>query len=426
VAGLVPGKYTVAVMANSTAGRNVDIPTTFAPSSIDVGGASVFQLSGGEIREGLDIQVTLSTSYALSGRVIDGGSAIGRVRKVRLTRSTALGTTVAFEAREVSADPSGRFAFRNVTAGIYSVSVVDAPLDHEALRSARLLSSRSTLPVDNATVAQDIAKMARADAIIASVVKSIGNRSDTEQTPLAPVLPAVYATALVAVDDHDVGNVELVLRHAATISGRVVFHGNASKPTGPALLATPVYLFSADGIDRIQARVSGIGADGRFSTVGVLPGRYDVALMRAFDGWYLASITRNGQDVATEGIELGDSDVTDVIITYVDTPSSIEGSVIGDDGASVSAAFVYVFPTDRRAWTNAGVDSVQEIRTDEGGRYHVALRPGKYYLVSTERPLERWRSVEDLNRLVPRAEEATVAAGEAVVKRLRIKKAQSY
>jgi protocatechuate 3,4-dioxygenase beta subunit len=104
---------------------------------------------------------------------------------------------------------------------------------------------------------------------------------------------------------------------------------------------------------------------------------------------------------------LAAADVTDVAITIA-RPASLSGVVRDRNGTVIDDASVYVFSTDRRAWTRPSwsvPQRVHEARTTPKGTYHAAtLAPGEYFVVAvTKGQPEVWREPVFLEALAKTA-----------------------
>jgi hypothetical protein len=351
----MPGTYAVAVVSGST---------TFYPSARMAASASLIAIESGDERE-IDIVVGASAAFRVSGTVPDvPATAFGpevQPEVELLPSPLAIPSTNLGGARaRLAAD--GRYSFPRVPPGEYVLQVVVLP------RRPRLRIAE--------------------------------NRT-------------LVATASVTVDDRDVEDVTLTLRPAARISGQVVFDGEGPRPMASDPLPTLVRATRVDGRP-LAVPLASIGADGRFVTEGLPPGRYAVAIdlrARWASAWPVQQVTWGGTGVPAGTIELADTDVTGITITVSDRAAELTGVVRGGDGKARSGVTIYLLPSVQSAWIG---DAVRHTRSIRDGRYTIPSLPAGEYLVvaDVEEPPEFWRDLEYLTTLAGRATRVAVARGE--------------
>ena len=120
-------------------------------------------------------------------------------------------------------------------------------------------------------------------------------------------------------------------------------------------------------------------------TSGRLPGRYFIRPGGVAGGWNLQSITANGIDVTDSPIDLSNSSVSNVVITFSDQIQDLQGTV-SSIPPGAEAPGVVVFPADSNAWKNFGVSPTRMRLTrasGNGGRFVMgSLPPGDYFIVA--------------------------------------------
>jgi len=148
------------------------------------------------------------------------------------------------------------------------------------------------------------------------------------------------------------------------------------------------------------------------------PGRYFIGPPTLPAPWTLESITIGGRDATDAAFAIGDTDVTDVVITYTDRPASLAGTVTlpktgGDAGASV-----FLFPANRNRWVDArlGSRTFRVTRTSPAGAFSwTTVPPGDYLLVALrDEDAGDWPDVQFLTRLASVATPIKVNANQAV------------
>jgi hypothetical protein len=93
----------------------------------------------------------------------------------------------------------------------------------------------------------------------------------------------------------------------------------------------------------------------RIRTIGYPPGRYFVATSSLPPGWWLASAVAGSRDVDRSGIELGDSDVSNLVLTFTDKRTEVTGTVRARAATGDPDAVVIAIPSDLRRWTADGM-----------------------------------------------------------------------
>jgi hypothetical protein len=220
----------------------------------------------------------------------------------------------------------------------------------------------------------------------------------------------------VTVGDADLSGVHVPLRQGARVSGRIEFRGSTPppKPT-PNRPYYDVELVAADG--RLLPAFTAARADAamRFTTMQYPPGRYVVAVNSAPAPWKLRSVTVNGGDALTTPFELGDSDVAEVVVTFVDRETRIEGTVRAGT-ASAEGATVLLVPADVRAWIANGMNRrlFRTTAADAAGAFSMGdLLPGEYLLaaVAPDAPVDL-QDPDALLQLARAGTAMTVAEGD--------------
>jgi len=168
------------------------------------------------------------------------------------------------------------------------------------------------------------------------------------------VRPGASRASLWAIEEVDVGptglaGLTLVLRPSMTLSGRVVFEGEAATPRPPAVRVSLVN--AATGSPTLAATAS--AADGTFEIGGILPGTYTIETRIPGPArWWPHSAVVDGMDLLDfpPTFDAGSIDVTGVVLTLSDRFTELSGTVeVPADPAATDPA-VLVFPADRVFW----------------------------------------------------------------------------
>jgi hypothetical protein len=267
--------------------------------------------------------------------------------------------------------------------------------------------------------------------------KQMGAR---EPPPTATVVSLTNMGALfwafedVTIAGANVPDLDLRLRPAVTVSGRVVFDGKTTPaPKDPTTLQVVVNAVSATrgagfigGV--IQANLvapAAVRADGTFELQNVMPDSYRVFVNGAGvngTAWWLRSAMVDGRDALDHLLDVRAADaITGVELTFSDRHSEIAGRLEQPDGSPMSDVFVIAFPVDRDLW---GPESrrVRAVRPGVDGRYSIKdLPPGEYLLGAvTDVDDDQWKDPAFLARLAPASVRLPLAEGETITQDLRM------
>jgi len=327
---------------------------TFYPSGTSVARATRLTLTSGEERAATDITVTATRATRVSG-VVTGASSPVIASSIRLVP--------AFERDEAAAitylspvlvQPDGRFDFVGVPPGQYVLRVFHTVF---AGRGGPSGSALAFVGVRGADLGQ------------------VGSQLDE---------PPLWAIEPVTVGDDGVTGLTVALRRGTKISGRLQFAG-ASTPPAAQLLARVVVLTAPMSGDPSRGGQSGIGrvtADGTFEIRGLVPGRYAFDVI-GLQGWpTLKSVVLAGQDITDAPIDVGATDLSDLVFTFSDAPlATLSGAVAGDLRDDL---LVVAFPTDRRIWAEPAAASrrFRTVAVGRTGQFSITGIPaGEYFLI---------------------------------------------
>jgi hypothetical protein len=375
-------------------------PTTFYPSSTSAAEGSVIGVKSGEERLGVDIQWRPFRAVRVSGQILVPGGYAANI-PIHLIPFPSDRASELDVARTIS-DSEGAFTFPVVPPGQYLLRVVHIPRPPIATGDGNAMTVRS-------------------GAIAVS---------DTRPPAAAPPLPApipadatLFAEAPVAVGDTDVTGLMLPLKAGPRITGRVEFDGSIERPDPAGIANVRVTLDPADGSklpDKLGFVTGRIDETGQFRTFGVPPGKYFVRAVGLSD-WFFKGAIYEGRDLADTPIDLTTEDVSGVVLTFTNRPSSIVGTVTSGSAVDGSAV-VLVFPTDSSQWTPTGA-APRRIRTArataDGSYLFPTLPEGDYYTVAVHEPPDDWADPASLESLARTAEHVHLAEGERKTQDLR-------
>lgn len=232
---------------------------------------------------------------------------------------------------------------------------------------------------------------------------------------------SLVGVASVTVAGADLENVVIAMQKPGEITGRIEFEGGP-----PADLPA----------SRIQVFAQALGPMTRSFMTGpprtnddftfVIRGASGPTLLRSggAPGWFLKSVEVGGDDVTDTPIAMDvGTTLRDVRILFTRTASSVSGVVRDDRGNAVLDATVVLFPTDETKWMMAS-RFIRTSRPGTEGRFELRGLPA-----STGYRLIAIQSLEDMQAFDPeflatirdRAENLTLAAGEAKVLDLRLR-----
>jgi protocatechuate 3,4-dioxygenase beta subunit len=351
------------------AGRVVSYAPVFYPGVVDPAGSEVITIGPAEDRAGVDITLQVVSTAAVNGTVLGlNGRPVANVQ-------VSLANTAASPMRGSSGsetDAEGRFAFRSVAPGEFTVS-------------------------------------ARASRV--------------------PSMFDLWASLDVAVNGEDQNGLVLGLRPGMTVSGHIVYDGSAKPPDDLSRVAINLAPTSHDsGVAPLSQPVL---ADGTFTLLGVVPGRYRLSAILSPSverssgsaaPWFLKSALWNGQDILDSALEVvPGQDVSDLTVVFGARPTDLSGTLVDMLNRPAADYVVVVFPTDRRLWTE---DSrrIRQAALGSDGRFRFGGLPsGEYYLGAVSRAdllnLSDTTLLEEVARVALRA---TLADGEQKVQNLRL------
>jgi hypothetical protein len=140
-------------------------------------------------------------------------------------------------------------------------------------------------------------------------------------------------------------------------------------------------------------------------------------------GWWLSSIQLDGRDVADSPLELGTTDITGIVVTFTDRPTSLSGGVHDQSGSADGDATVLIFPDETAMWKHYGQNPrrLQSLRTARDGSYSIrGLPAGEYYVAAVAGDVSLdWREPDFLQRLAGSASRVRLVEGESATQDLR-------
>lgn len=390
---LAPGTLAPAATPNGV----LVYPTLFYPSATAAAQATPVAIKSGEERSNVDLLVRPARGVRVSGTLI-GPEGPAETTGVRLAPAGSDELVDQLYTATAITNTAGQFTFPAVPAGQYVLRVLRLPRpppDPDATTRVSVTPGGSM---------------------------TISSAPSTGGPPAPPPIPkdaTLIAQLTIGVGDRDVTDMIVPLGAAPRVSGRVEFDGTIDRPSIESLTGLRITLDPADGSklpDATLAFQTGRPDDkGEFTTYGVPPGRYVIRVSPIPIGWFFKGAMLQGRDVADTPLELESKDVSGIVITFTDRPSSISGSVRGADGPDPSA-IVLAYPVDSNVWSSSGALSrrMRTARAAKDGTYSLTnLAPGEYYVVAVQEDLVgEWQDPALLQALTRVARQIRVVEGE--------------
>jgi hypothetical protein len=358
----------------------------FYPGTPLVSRATKITLADGDEKTGVDIQVGVVRSARISGRVIGAPGAVS-ASAIRLRPSGEMPEAApVIEPMLVQTD--GRFDFTGVAPGSYvlNVSMSPTPLTGGGPTGAALtfIGGRGSAPVST-------------------------NPPGTRLSIEAPL----WAQVPIVVGDADITDITVALKKSARVFLTAEMPAVAPQPGGRPLVAS--YQLTPLPFDyRAISTLGRTFPDGSTILSGFAPGRYYLTAIGVASTLQLSKVTLRGDDVTDMPIDIGDTDITDLVVTFVPSKfAEISGTVGGD----YSETSVVIFPADRRLWIEPAAArrwfSYAPVWRSGSFSSGQVLLPGDYLvaLVPDDQVAE-FQQQPRLEALALRAQKITLAAGE--------------
>ena len=385
-------------------GRPLVYPTVFYPTAASASRATAVTIGTGEERTGLDFVMKAARTMKVSG-VVAGPQGPTPNAQVTLVPSEADDLISPVETAMAMTDGVGAFTFPGVPAGSYELHVIQAPrAGGQAGETMTFQSSNGNAPF---------------------VTRSVFINGSAPQPPL-PTDPTLWGEATVSVGNQDVAGLSINLRAGARVNGQVEFVGGAQRPAADRLPTISVTLEPADAktcamTSSVRGRVD---QGGTFTTMGVPPGRYFLRAGNPPQGWTFRIATSSGRDITDAPVEIENSDLGGVVLTFADQVAELKGTVSPASGAGDPAASVIIFPAEREGWLNYGSNPrrLRSVRADTKGAYTISNVPaGRYFVAAvSERLASDWQDPKFLEALANDATPIQVSDGQKLTQSLKV------
>jgi hypothetical protein len=377
-------------------GRTSAYPPTFYPGATSFSSATVFELSHGEDRTGIDVRLDPVPTFIVAGRLDGPPEALANLL-LRLMPAGLEGLGDGSEVATALAGADGAFTFLSVPAGTYTL---------EARRTMAQFESRALIGVSTSLPRPPGLQFAGGGG--GSVLSAPSGTSMTSRSFAGG--DEYWGKLSLAVEGADLRDVVVPLRRAVTMRGRIVWEG-IKPPMGiPVLRLEPANGNPALGQPRTTPDQRGKDT---FVIDGLLPGEYVLAGI----GARVKSVMWNGRDYTHRSFDAASGqDIDDVVITVTDQSILLTGAVRDDRGTASDDPAVIVFPVERELWTNFGFSParLKAIQTTNAGRYTFQSLPaGDYYAIAVDAEhIDGWKDPAFLARAAPLATRISLAWGD--------------
>ena len=369
----------------------VGFAPSYYPGTPIAANASMVTVRAGEVRDGIDILVSLVRVGTISGVVrTPDGRPTQNVQLSVIASGPPLPLSGAQSVRTNRPDKDGRFTLTNVAPGSYRIT-------------------------------------ARAGGVTYSDDGTSVNIRGDQQTQ--------WAVADVQVQGEDVEGVLLQLHHGLTFTGRMVATGNAPPPDTwkgasiriqePRSGGTPGVVMNGVAISGGAQRTANMIDDGTFEIIGVQPATYDIEVILPTalrSVWSVKSIMAGGRDVRDAPLTFDQGSVSGVVITLTDQPTELAGTLSSTSGQAATDYYVVVFPADRALWHERS-PRIRVLRPAADGGFNVrGLPPGAYRIAAlTDVEENEWRTAAFLDSVLDASIAVTVADGQITRQDIRIR-----
>jgi hypothetical protein len=215
--------------------------------------------------------------------------------------------------------------------------------------------------------------------------------------------------------DRDRDDVEVPLVPGNEVMGRVEFDGH---PPPANFTAIGFAFASVSGRETFPRPVARGTPVTNFWTRALAPDQYFLYVAVPPTGdWLLKSAMLNGQDVADVPLDTSAGRVVDIVATFTDRHTNLEGQVREPDGREAADAVVIVFPTDPRGWSNTSARRLRVWEATQRGRFLIPnLPPGEYFIAAVtgdEAPTDEFSMGIDWLRQLARTASRVTLTDEA-------------
>jgi hypothetical protein len=230
-----------------------------------------------------------------------------------------------------------------------------------------------------------------------------------------------FASQPITVGSGDLSDLIMILAEGASISGTLSFPGGSARP--PDL--TQIRIAAPSTEQQIgNSPPTRVDKDGAFVMAALPPGPHLIRPSGGnLRGWTLKSVTADARDITDAPVDLrSGQQLSNVVITFTDKTSEINGTISTDRGDPASEYTVLAFPTDTSYWRPQS-RHIMTARPDQTGTFRIRGLPAGDYWVTTVDPAEQGEWFEpaylDEHRLA--AVRVTVGEGDTRTQNFRVR-----
>ena len=365
LSNLPPGEYYIEAISREKwetdppEKKKMGFLPTFYPSAPNVGEAQHVKLKLGQQLTAIDVGLIPGKLVTISGTATNSqgmplaGESVGISTVLQGEQFASY-----FGGTAGKVGPDGTFALRDVSPGVYTLSIQAQPASGEAESAQQSISAMT-----------------------------------------------------------DVDGVQLVTSVASTVSGRVTLDAGATLPASFPLTRMSIRPQLTDDTGHVNMRgfTPGNGKlrdDGSFTLEGV-SGQTRFSVVPLPPGWAVKRVDYEGSDILAQGVDPHGQNIDNLLVTLTDKFPTLNGTLRDEKGNAAPTALALVFPEDSTLWDSA-FNAVRLARVDQSGVFtQRALRPGAYLVIALPSvDANEWRDPDFLESLRTQATHFSVAEGE--------------
>ncbi|MEZ5316428.1 MAG: carboxypeptidase regulatory-like domain-containing protein [Vicinamibacterales bacterium] len=379
-------------------GRVLSFATTYYPAATSPGEAMPITVVSGEERAGVDVTLRLRPTSTITGQLVGPDGPVGGFALHLVPSDTGDLSTDPDVATAITR-PDGTFAFLGVPAGNYVIQTVRIPPGLGRGGGPGVMRVMVFQADTSGGGGPPPPPPPPPDVL----------REESESAP-----KVLWTSTPVSVGETGIEGLTVTLNEGLTVKGRVDFDGSADRTNADRMGSIVITAEPADRKTRGGMPPARVGRDGTFTMPGLLPGRYVLRVANPPQNWTLRSIMAGGVDVADAPLEVGSREVGNLVATFTDRISKVDGSVRNAQGQPDDTAAVLVFPTDSRMWSNQSPNPrrMRMARATRTGDFSFAELPaGSYNLIAISAEfVDDWQDPAFLQQLAREA--TTISLGE--------------
>jgi len=348
VGGLTPGDYYVEALSGAFADPSAagGFAVTFFPGTTKSASAQAVSVRPGTDATTVSFALTPAAMARVAGTLVDGSGKLLAGGNLMLMPSETTGSALMAIVRS-AADANGRFIFRNVPPGIYTIQAYGAP------------------------------------------VGSGGNLG-----------AMAFGYQTFTVDGRDLDSLTVTVPAPRTVRGHITFDGDMAllpKKADEVFLSTRPVNFESAPIGGGPAPTT-IREDWTFEISAMSGLRLITAESR--QGWTMKRVTVNGRDVTDVPLDLREADVNGVEVVLTTRTSTVTGTIVDAGEKPLRDHSVVIFADDETKWT-VWSRYVTFSRSGQQGTFTVkGLPAGSYLAVGVQSTTNgEWQDPDFLKKL---------------------------